>query len=106
MACSKGSAPSPTRPDREPGKSKRARVEKSLEDDVDESDSDNTQEDDDEDDEVTVSRAVERERFSKITKKDMRKAYDAHGKFDVLRYIVASYDLIPYKDPLALHMNV
>ena len=101
MVVSRGTAPSPSRPDRDPDRDKRRRVAQSLEDDVDD-DSDMDVEEDEEDEPTSVSRAVERERFSSITKKDMKKATDARGKFDVLQFFANNQKTFPVHYVLAL----
>ena len=101
MVVSRGTAPSPSRPDRDPGRDKRRRVAQSLEDDVDD-DGDMDVEEDEEDEPTSVSRAVERERFSRITKKDMKKATDARGKFDVLQFFANHQKTFPVHYVLAL----
>jgi hypothetical protein len=105
MVVSRGTAPSPSRPDRDPDRNKRSRVAQSLDDDVDDDGDVDVEEDeeDEEDEEPTsVSRAVERERFSRITKKDMKKATDARGKFDVLRFFADHQKTFPVHYVLAL----
>ena len=85
VVVSRGRAPSPSRLDRDPDRSKRTRVAQSLEDGVDDDGDEDVEEEEEEEEPTSVSRAVERERFSRITKKDMKKSTDVRGKFDVLR---------------------
>ena len=102
MAVSRGTAPSPSRPDRDPDRNKRTRVAMSLEDDVDDDEEDDAEEEEEEEKPTSVSRAVERERFSCITKKDMKKATDVRGKFDVLRFYAVHQKTFPVHYVLAL----
>ena len=102
MSMSRGSAPSPTRPDRDPNRNKRTRVAPSLEDDVDDDDDEEVEDEDEDDEPTSISRAVERERFGRITKKDMKKATDAQGKFDVLRFFAIHHKTFPVHYVLAL----
>ena len=102
MVVSRGTAPSPSRPDRDPDRNKRSRVAQSLEDDVDDDGDVDVEEDEEDEEPTSVSRAVERERFSRITKKDMKKATDARGKFDVLQFFANNQKTFPVHYVLAL----
>ena len=102
MVVSRGTAPSPSRPDRDPDRNKRSRVAQSPEDDVDDDGDVDVEEDEEDEEPTSVSRAVERERFSRITKKDMKKATDARGKFDVLRFFADHQKTFPVHYVLAL----
>ena len=102
VVVSRGRAPSPSRLDRDPDRSKRTRVAQSLEDDVDDDGKDDVEDDGDEEEPTSVSRATERELFFRITKKDIKKATDARGKFGVLQFYAVHQKTFPVHYALAL----
>ena len=100
---SRGSAPSPVRA--EQGAAKRAKVTRSVEDDMDACSGDDDDDDDDEGDEEdvpSISRALELERFKQIGKRDIARATDKSGKFDVLLFWTLNKDTFPIMYILAL----